>query len=146
MTIKEYMTQDHQDCDEAFANMEEIASKESLSATKELFEVFTKEMEHHFQVEERVLFVMFEQKTGMTQGPTEVMRQEHQQLRALMQQMSDAISADDKERLFGISETFMIMVQQHNMKEEQMLYTMIQQHLGSENAQILEMLESMISN
>jgi len=38
----------------------------------------------------------------------------------------------------------MILMQQHNMKEEQMLYTMAQQHLSAEADRIVDMMRSMI--
>ena len=34
-----------------------------------------------------------------------------------------------------------ILLQQHNAKEEQMLYTMIQQHLGGQNDEIVKKLQ-----
>ena len=77
------------------------------------------------------MFPEFEQKTGMVQGPTQMMRHEHQQMRSLISQMKTAIDNEDKNKFFGLSETLMIMMQQHNMKEEQMLYPMTDQHLDS---------------
>jgi iron-sulfur cluster repair protein YtfE (RIC family) len=38
----------------------------------------------------------------------------------------------------------MILLQQHNMKEEQMLYSMMQQHLSAEAEHIIEMMDSLI--
>jgi len=95
-------------------------------------------------MEERVMFAEFETKTGMTQGPTAMMRHEHSQMRNLITQMSEALQADDKDKFFGLSETLMILMQQHNMKEEQMLYTMAQQHLSADSPRIVDMMESMI--
>ncbi len=142
-TIKEYLTNDHRKCDEIFAAMEDKAS-ESLESAKEITAEFVADMEHHFQMEERVMFLEFEQKTGMTQGPTEMMRQEHAQMRALMQQLSEAIDANNKDKFFGLTETLMILLQQHNMKEEQMLYNMAQQHLNAESDRIVDMMDSLI--
>ncbi len=142
-TIKEYLTNDHRKCDEIFAAMEDKAS-ESLESAKEITAEFVADMEHHFQMEERVMFLEFEQKTGMTQGPTEMMRQEHAQMRALMQQLSEAIDANNKDKFFGLTETLMILLQQHNMKEEQMLYNMAQQHLSAESDRIVDMMDSLI--
>jgi len=142
-TIKEYLTNDHRKCDEIFALMEEKAS-DSLSDAKEVTQEFIDDMERHFQMEERVMFLEFETKTGMTQGPTAMMRQEHTQMRALMSQMIDAIDAKNKDKFFGLTETLMILLQQHNMKEEQMLYTMAQQHLSAESDRIVEMMDSLI--
>ena len=142
-TIKEYLTNDHRKCDEIFAAMEDKASK-SLGSAKEITAEFVADMEHHFQMEERVMFLEFEQKTGMTQGPTEMMRQEHAQMRALMQQLPEAIDANNKDKFFGLTETLMILLQQHNMKEEQMLYNMAQQHLSAESDRIVDMMDSLI--
>ncbi len=142
-TIKEFLSADHSRCDEIFAKMEEKAG-ESLAGARELCEEFKSETEKHFQMEERVMFLEFENKTGMTQGPTAMMRQEHTQMRTLMSQMLEAIDADNKDKFFGLSETLMILLQQHNMKEEQMLYPMAQQHLAAESDRIVDMMDSLI--
>ena len=144
-SIKNFLTQDHRDCDDTFATMEQQANSEGLSSAKSLYEKMSSEMEHHFQMEERVMFPAFEQKTGMTQGPTEMMRMEHIQMRELIKEVGEALEADNKDRFFGLTETMMIMVQQHNMKEEQMLYTMAQQHLSAEAEQVITMMEAMIT-
>ena len=144
-SIKNFLTQDHRDCDDTFAAMEQQANSEGLSSAKSLYEKMSSEMEHHFQMEERVMFPAFEQKTGMTQGPTEMMRMEHIQMRELIKEVGEALEADNKDRFFGLTETMMIMVQQHNMKEEQMLYTMAQQHLSAEADQVITMMEAMIT-
>ena len=129
--IKDFMTQDHKDCDEIFAQMEDaVASKRDEALSK--FEAFQDALTNHFKMEEMVLFPMFEQKTGMTDGPTQVMVMEHEQMRELLSKMEDAVESNDNDKFFGLSETLMILMQQHNMKEEQMLYTMIQQHLGDD--------------
>jgi len=142
-TIKEYLTSDHRRCDDIFAAMEEKASN-SLIDTKEIAKEFIADMEHHFQMEERVMFLEFETKTGMTQGPTAMMRQEHTQMRGLMSQLIEAIEKDNKDKFFGLTETLMILLQQHNMKEEQMLYPMAEQHLSTESKQIVSMMDSLV--
>jgi len=142
-TIKEYLTLDHRKCDELFAVMEHCAS-ESLSDAKEMVQEFVSQTDRHFQLEERVMFAEFEQKTGMVQGPTLMMRQEHTQMRALMKDLVDAIDENNNDKFFGTSETLMILMQQHNMKEEQMLYPMAQQHLSAESDKIVEMMDSLV--
>ncbi len=142
-TIKEYLTTDHRKCDELFAAMEDAATQ-SLQDAKEAYEAFVAETERHFQMEERVMFLEFENKTGMTEGPTAMMRHEHAQMRSLMKQMGEALEAGNKDKFFGLAETLMILMQQHNMKEEQMLYSMAQQHLSAESDRIVDMMESMI--
>jgi len=134
--IKEFMTQDHKDCDEIFAQMEEAVSNKSDEAIAK-FEAFFDSLTNHFKMEEMVLFPQFEQASGMSQGPTQVMVMEHEQMRELLSRMANALQEKDNDKFFGLSETLMILMQQHNMKEEQMLYTMIQQHLGEDGDHLI---------
>ena len=67
----------------------------------------------------------------MRQGPTKVMRMEHQQMRNLLARMSEAVSSGDGEEILEVGETMMILMQQHNVKKEGILYPMADQHLAS---------------
>ncbi len=142
-SIKDFLSNDHSRCDELFALMEEAASS-NIADAKSVFMEFKDATERHFQMEERIMFEEFEQKTGMAQGPTAVMRHEHTQMRNLLNQMREALEQNNQDRFFGSSETLMILMQQHNMKEEQMLYTMAQQRLSAEAPRIVEMMKSMV--
>ena len=139
--IKEFMSQDHADCDEIFAQMEEAVGNKSTDAL-EKFENFQDSLTNHFKMEEMILFPMFEQKTGMMNGPTQVMVMEHEQMRELLSKMESAVEVKDNDKFFGLSETLMILMQQHNMKEEQMLYTMIQEHLGDDADHVISRMRS----
>jgi hemerythrin-like domain-containing protein len=75
------------------------------------------------------MFPAFEDKTGMTQGPTAMMRMEHDQMRGLLEDLKRDVSETNKNHFFGVSESLMMLMQQHNMKEEQMLYAMADNHL-----------------
>jgi len=141
--IKEYLSADHASCDELFAKMEDAVA-DSIETSRDAYETFADSTERHFQMEERVMFPEFEEKTGMVAGPTEMMRQEHSQIRNLIKEMAVAIETKNKDKFFGNSETLMILMQQHNMKEEQMLYTMAQQHLSAESDRIVDMMDSMV--
>lgn len=134
--IKDFMTQDHRDCDEVFAQMEDAVASWNKDASDK-FEEFQDVLTNHFKMEEMVLFPAFEQRANMSQGPTQVMVMEHEQMRGLLSKMRAAIKDNDKDRFFGFSETLMILMQQHNMKEEQMLYVMAQQHLDDDAEHII---------
>ena len=74
----------------------------------------------------------------MAMGPTETMRMEHRQMTDLVSQMTDAVQQRDKNGFLGLSETLLMIMQQHNMKEEQMLYRMADQVLGGESAIVVD--------
>ena len=142
-SIKGFLTQDHRDIDEFFTSMENQANDDIKSA-KDAYVKFAFELEKHLQMEEKVMFLEFENATGMTQGPTQMMRMEHNQMRELVAQMQNALNAEDKNMFFSISETLMMLMQQHNMKEEQMLYPMAEQHLNPQSDRIMDMMQSIV--
>ncbi len=137
-TIVEFMTAAHRHCDEGLASAEEAVSKENWSDASGKWAEFEAEMALHFAREEKVLFPSFEETTGMTEGPTAVMRMEHEQMRNLFSQLTEAVGAQDGSRFLGISETLMVLIQQHNMKEEQMLYPMCDRALADADRIISE--------
>jgi hemerythrin-like domain-containing protein len=143
--ILEFMRDDHRSCDHVYADAESaLLAKESEKGAV-LFEQFAKATLHHFDMEEKELFLAFEKRTGMMGGPTQMMRYEHQQLRSLIESMRLALAENRINDFFGIGESMMIMLQQHNMKEEQMLYPMIDRALGGEGSQMIETLKAMAS-
>lgn len=72
-----------------------------------------------------------------------MMRYEHQQLRSLLESMRTALGENRVDDFFGIGESMMIMLQQHNMKEEQMLYPMIDRTLGDDGELMIQTLKDM---
>ena len=136
MNIKELMAQDHKDCDQIFADAEKAASTEDWTTATQAFNEFIDVMQRHLGIEENDLFPAFEAATGMTMGPTEMMRMEHGQMRELFSEMREAIEQQNSDDYLGASETLLILMQQHNMKEEQILYTMMDQHLSDDNLQL----------
>jgi DUF438 domain-containing protein len=141
-TIRSFMTDDHRRCDDLFAEAEQAIGKGNLEAAQAAFGHFRTAVLAHFASEEKTLFPSFEAKTGMSMGPTQVMRMEHEQMRALFNDAADALKSGDSEEYLGIADTLLIMMQQHNMKEENILYPMCDQHLSTELAPLLERLET----
>ncbi len=140
-TITETMAADHRRCDELFSEAEEKIAKAEWSDGEQKLTDFLSAMEHHFEMEESVLFPDFEQRTGQAMGPTQMMRMEHIQMRQLFADMERAMTAQDKERLLGLAETLMMIMQQHNMKEERMLYPMTDQAFGPDAGEVVERME-----
>jgi len=121
----------HQTCDELYATAEAAAHAGRWQECAEAFQRFRGEMEAHFCAEEEVLFPAFEQATGMAGGPTRVMCLEHVQMRELMADMLAAQGEQDLNRFAGEAETLLVLMQQHNMKEQNILYPMCDRSLWS---------------
>jgi hemerythrin-like domain-containing protein len=132
MSISQFMTQEHRDCDTEFAEAEQAAANGEWEKAEEKFMKFANDTLRHFKREEEELFPAFETQTGNTEGPTMVMRYEHEQVKGLIGKLAGAIEAKDKDAYLSLCESMMILLQQHNMKEEQMLYAMCERILPEE--------------
>jgi len=132
MIISNYLRQEHRECDTYFAKAEEAVAHGKWEEAIKAFETFAHETLQHFKKEEHELFPAFEAQTGQTQGPTMVMRYEHEQVRGLVGKMAHALDAKDKDAYLSLAESMMILLQQHNMKEEQMLYAMCDRMLPND--------------
>jgi len=114
----------------AFLDVEASIGADDWDQARTALAGFREATLRHFRREEEVLFPELEAKIGTTDGPTAVMRMEHEQMRSLFDQLAQAVEAHDKSRALSLTESFMVLVQQHNMKEEQVLYPLADQALG----------------
>ena len=76
----------------------------------------------HFALEEGVLVPEVERASPAAAGPTGVMRMEHRQMRYLLDELVSAVRARDRAACLGNLETLHLLGQQHNVKEEGILY------------------------
>jgi len=136
-TITDYLGNDHKRCDDMFAEAETCVGDNRWAEADALLKAFNDALEHHFAMEERVLFLAFEQAIGSSEGPTAVMRMEHRQIRAITAMLQEALAKRDADAFFGCSETLNTMLQQHNMKEESILYLMTDRVLSGRQDEII---------
>ncbi|MBI5781224.1 MAG: hemerythrin domain-containing protein [Rhodocyclales bacterium] len=130
-TITTLFTRDHRRADEDFAAVEAALLTGPLASALDAWETLEAELQHHFLTEEEALFPAFETATGMSGGPTEAMRLEHTQMRELFAPLAAAIEAGETESVRDLLETLLVMLQQHNMKEENVLYPLCDQALAA---------------
>ncbi|MBC2730607.1 hemerythrin domain-containing protein [Thiobacillus sp.] len=143
-TILDFLGSDHRACDDLFASAESAIAQKNWDGARTLFNQFQAAMSHHLTMEETVLFPAFEARTGNTVGPTQVMRMEHEQMRGLMQDMAGAVAAGDRNAYLGLSETLNMLMQQHNLKEENMLYPMSDQVLSGNRDDLIRSMQAVV--
>ncbi|MCB1906804.1 MAG: hemerythrin domain-containing protein [Rhodocyclaceae bacterium] len=142
-TINPLMASHHKHCDQLFADAEHAASENDWNACKLLLERFTAAMDAHFRAEEELLFPAFEQITDTRGGPTEVMRGEHAQMRELFASLTAAVAAASDADFFGASDTLAVFMEQHNRKEEGILYPMCDDRI-TDREQLAERLHRLV--
>ena len=140
--LASFFTQDHRDCDARWAKVEELLDSPEAGGAGEAWQEFDEGMRRHLAMEEDILFPAFDARSGMGGGgPTAMMRMEHQQMRALLDQIGAAMEAGEREDALDLGDTLLMLIQQHNVKEEGMLYPMAENLLSGEWAALAGQLE-----
>jgi hypothetical protein len=133
-TIAGFLTDDHRHCDETFVATERLVVDGRWDEAGLKCGEFADAIRRHFAREENLLFPAFEETTGMTTGPTAVMRMEHRQILQMLESLQDALARCDRNDCLGLTETLLMLMQQHNAKEENILYPMSDRVLGARAA------------
>jgi len=123
-TISAFYEEDHDRLDDLFKTFQRL-KRSDFAKAKEAFQEFKIGLQRHIVWEEDLLFPLWEEKTGMSEGgPTFVMRNEHrqigQQLAAIHQKVADQNPESDQEE-----QALLNLLGAHNMKEERVLYPSI---------------------
>lgn len=137
-TISGYLGADHTRCDNLFAQLEACVGAGKWNQADSDLERFDQSLERHFGMEEDILFPAFEQATNSTAGPTAMMRKEHALIREIVSRVARAIDLRDANDFFDHADTLRIMTQQHNLKEEGILYGMTDRILAGRQDEIIE--------
>jgi len=141
-SVRDYLGDDHFRCDDLFALAEQHVADCDWSKARVSHDAFIHAMEHHFAMEESVLFPAFEEASGSDMGPAAVMRHEHGQMRQLFAAMEEALKHQSADDYLGNSETLLILMRQHNAKEEQILYPMSDRMLAPRIPELLKQMDS----
>ncbi len=128
-----FFTDDHRMCDEAWATLEAALSDGDGKRAVALWADFDAKMKRHLAMEEEVLFPALEDATGMHNvGPVAVMRHEHGQMRGLLSEMGRLNGLGEFESVLNQGDTLLMLISQHNAKEEGILYPMADEALGDQ--------------
>jgi iron-sulfur cluster repair protein YtfE (RIC family) len=142
MKISEYFEKDHDRLDELFASFQKW-KRADFKKAKDYFVGFKFGLQRHIIWEEDILFPLFERKTGITQGPTHVMRLEHRmigdRLEAIHAKVKSGSPESDQEE-----KALLEVLSVHNMKEEHVLYPAIDFHSDERDTQeVFRQMEAM---
>ncbi len=129
-SVTEFYETDHDRLDELLQQYRQL-KRIDFARAKPFFREFKFGLQRHIIWEEEILFPLFERATGITNGPTEVMRREHRMIGAVLEAIHDRVRLADPES--DADETLLMnTLAAHNEKEEKILYPAIDRVAGEE--------------
>jgi uncharacterized protein (DUF2249 family)/iron-sulfur cluster repair protein YtfE (RIC family) len=131
--VGEFLKTDHRRLDKIFSDHHRpaIETREWVEGLK-AFTEFQTGLRRHIRMEEEVLFSEFEERSGIREGgPTDVMRMEHQEIMAIMDDIRRITEATVNNPAEGVTltkdlkylgQSLAQLLYTHNQKEERILY------------------------
>ena len=121
-TITTYLSWDHDRLDIQLEQACRDARAGRFEEARAAYRRFQTGLERHMRIEEDLLFPLFEARSGISGGPTTVMRDEHRQIRRALKTMAEGLERSDL-RGFDEGVSFLNSVlPEHNAKEQHILY------------------------
>ena len=131
--VSEYLACDHRRLDLLFESLiRGVQEGKPLEHQQSLFNLFRNGLLRHIHWEEQTLFPIFNQFTGMVNGPTQVMCSEHSQMQYMLDEIVKQQEAGfDVDYLQALGQFLAV----HNEKEEKVLYPAIDQLIDTDSKQ-----------
>lgn len=132
--VTEHLQADHRRLDAIVADVRALLEAGSFAEASARFAEFACGLARHIEIEEEILFPVFEQMTGMAHGPTVVMRHEHVEIRQTLSEIAAALARSDGAAASGSIDALEDVLSDHNLKEERVLYPMTDDAAGDDRA------------
>lgn len=136
-TICDYLCHEHHHCDAMFERMQGSLDRQDWSGLDTHFHQFDDALKQHMRMEEKVLFPAFLRFIQQAEGPISMLRLEHQRIQTVLERMLDALKRFNTIDFLLHTETLTLLIRQHYVKEEEMLYPLLDRVLSDKRAPIL---------
>jgi iron-sulfur cluster repair protein YtfE (RIC family) len=136
--VNEALSWDHDRLDDLESRSFKARERGDFAEAKALYAVFAFGLRRHIRFEEELLFPEFEKKAGFPaeMGPTAVMRDEHLEILDCLNRIEQAIG-DGAASLESLRHGLHLVLGNHNLKEENIVYPMTDQALGGQDTDAL---------
>lgn len=129
-SVTTYLAADHDRLDAILVEVCHEIEGGRAAAASARFGDFHRGLRRHIRIEEELVFPFFDLRSGMSGGPTAVMREEHRAIEQALVRMDAALVAGDDEAFrAGVVELRQVLGD-HNEREERVLYPMTDRMLS----------------
>lgn len=140
--LTELLTEQHRACDADFARIEQAGHRGDWTLAERAAQDFVAHSEAHFRREENILFPSLLAAAPTAAAPISMMRQEHLQMRLQFDALLTAVALKDIDELSDVAEGLLMLMQQHNAKEENVLYPIADQTLSGDLERLMDALQA----
>ena len=141
MNARNWLWHDHRDYEELLLACASRADTAEWVAARERLHDLVALLKGHFLMEEEVLFPAYEGLVDAPDEPTRRLRGEHDVMRDLLEQLSEAVGAHERPRVAEVVTQLEALMSQHHEKEEEIFLPMAQHALLARREEVMERLK-----
>ncbi len=131
-TVTEYFEADHHRLDTLLNEAISKLRAGSLLAAREVYHRFAEGIRRHMLAEETILFPLVERAYGFAVGAKTVVGAEHGTIRELLDRLGTLLLSEQPEGCVGVVLELLEVLARHDMKEERVLYPMVDRQLDDQ--------------
>ncbi len=128
-TVSELLSAEHDRLDLLLLEVIKLVSARRFNEARPRLSTFAFDLRRHIYLEDDVVYPRFEQLSGMIDGPTVVMRDEHRAIEHHLAGMIDAAMRDDRDGFDAEQEAMVAVLSDHTSREETQIYAVLDQRL-----------------
>jgi len=121
-SVTSYLAWEHDRLDEVLRSVSAAVKNGRFDEATSGYARFESGLRRHLRLEEELIFPVFEARSGMVSGPTDVMRDEHRHVRQALDLMWHGLQGSDAGAYEDGLRFFESVLPDHNAKEEHILY------------------------
>jgi hemerythrin-like domain-containing protein len=140
-SIGSYLKGDIALCNQLYYKTCEHIQTQAFELAAETMHEFTKALERHMQIEERIVFTALEAAPEHGDPRTTTLRAEHMQIRDTLQRMWLALEARHPQAFLLHADTLRLVLRQHANKENFQLFPLVEQALALRQHELLDAIE-----
>jgi len=134
-TVSECLNNEHQRLDTIVSVIRNALENGDMEVAGGYLNEFTCGLARHIDIEEQLLIPVFERATGIGEGGlTGVMRRDHLAIRGFVRSITRAITSGNAGAAITFLDDLLDALEEHNRKEENILYPATDDVLGTERA------------
>lgn len=145
-TICNCLAHDHKRYEALFMQAESMVAQKDWLQAEVAFQRFYDALMGHIDSEEAIVFPAFEKAIPDAAGPIAMLRMEHHRIKGIAVRMEEALCRRDLCDFALHAETYTILMQQHSLKEEDMLYPLLDRILLGNAQNIVSALHDAIAS
>jgi hemerythrin-like domain-containing protein len=119
-----WLQHDHVDYEALLLDCQTAAEEEDWRAVKQLFEELVARVRVHMAMEEEILYPAYEEAMDAPQGPTQALREEHDEIHRLLRDLSRVLVANDSDIFLESLLPLEKVMTKHHEKEEEIFLPM----------------------